>query len=82
MVINTSLIWNRNLNAESQFKFERSCKFNGDIMSPRLYPARLHDLMMSSQPGLNLEHLLEDVLKWGKWGHQYGKTCHGRFKNV
>lgn len=82
MVINTSLIWNRNLNAESQFKFERSCKFNGDIMSPRLYPARLHDLMMSSQPGLNLEHLLEDVLKWGKWGHQYGKTRHGRFKNV
>lgn len=43
-------------------------RFNGDTTSPQLYPARLHYLMMSSQPGLNLAHLLEDVLKWQNGG--------------
>lgn len=37
-------------------------------MSSHLYPARLHYLVVAGQPGLNLEQLLEDVLKWGNEG--------------
>lgn len=44
-------------------------------MAPQLYPARLHYLMMSSQPGLNLEHLLEDVLKRVGNGGISRETC-------
>lgn len=49
-------------------KSEASYRFNGATTSPQLYPARLHYLMMSIQPGLDLAHLLEDVLKWWRNG--------------
>lgn len=40
----------------------------GDKRSSYLYPARLHYLVVASQPGLNLEQLLEDVLKIKRGG--------------
>ena len=45
------------------FSREVSYKFAGDVTSPYLYPTRLYYLIVASQPGLNLEQLLEDVLK-------------------
>lgn len=61
-----NFIWNWKLNAESRFNREVSYKVNGDITFSYLYPARLHYLVVASQPGLDLEQLLEDVLKRAK----------------
>lgn len=51
---------------QSWFNRKVSYKFNRDTRSPYRYPARLHYLVVASQAGLNLEQLLEDVLKWVK----------------
>lgn len=80
-----NFIWNWKLNTKSWFNREVSYKVNGDITSSYLYPARLHYLMVASQPGLHLEQLLEHVLKRAKkrgWGGISMETFAQRIKEL